>query len=65
MTRFTIGDLVRIRYGKQAGLKGEVIKSLSVDSYEVRLEDSSVFFFSSKGLEGDHRDCARPIRHNC
>lgn len=64
MTRFTVGDLVSIRYGKQAGLKGEILRSLPVDAYEVRLEDGSILFFNSKGLEGDNGDLIRPIRLN-
>lgn len=50
MTRFSVGDRVVIRFGKQQGLKGTIIKSQTGDVYEVRVEDGSVLFFTGKGL---------------
>jgi hypothetical protein len=51
MTIFSIGDQVLIRYGLQQGKKARIIKSRRPDAYMVRVEDGSVRFYSSKGLE--------------
>ena len=51
MARFSVGDRVIIRYGRQQGQKGKIIKSQQADVYEVRVEDGSVLFFSGKGLD--------------
>ena len=51
MTRFCVGEQVTIRYGREQGQKGKIIKSQSADVYQVKVEDGSVLFFSGKGLE--------------
>jgi ribosomal protein L24 len=51
MTHFTVGEQVTIRWGKQEGQKGTIIKSVLADSYKVKIEDGSVAYFSGKGLE--------------
>ena len=56
MTRFSIGEQVTIRYGRQQGQKGKIIKSQSADVYQVKVEDGSVLFFSGKGLKRKSND---------
>ena len=56
MTRFSVGDQVIIRYGRQQGQKGKIIKTQHADVYEVRVEDGSVLFFSGKGLDKERND---------
>jgi hypothetical protein len=51
MTHFTIGDQVKIRYGRQQGQKAKIIKSRTPDAYLCKVEDGSVRFYSGKGLE--------------
>jgi hypothetical protein len=51
MTHFSVGDRVSIRFGKQQGQSGTIIKSQAADAYIVKIEDGSVLFFSGKGLE--------------
>jgi hypothetical protein len=51
MDRFSEGDEVVIRYGKQQGQKGIILKNQAADVYRVRLEDNSVLFFCAKGME--------------
>ena len=51
MTRFSVGDQVIIRYGRQQGQKAKIIKSPQADVFKVKAEDGSVLFFSEKGLE--------------
>jgi hypothetical protein len=49
MIRFSVGEQVTIRYGKQQGQKATIIvKSEPGDSYRVKAEDGAVLFFSSK-----------------
>jgi hypothetical protein len=59
MTGFSVGDQVIIRYGRQQGQKGKIIKSQRADVYEVRIEDGSVLFFSGKGLDKEPNDSNR------
>lgn len=59
MTHFQVGDQVIIRYGGHQGQKGKIIKSRQTDVYEVRVEDGSVLFFSSKGLDKEASGDAR------
>jgi hypothetical protein len=56
MPCFSVGDEVIIRYGRQQGQKGKIIKRQQADVYEVRVEDGSVLFFSGKGLEKERND---------
>lgn len=51
MEHFSVGDPVIIRYGKQQGLRGTIIRNLAADVFRVKLEDGSVMFFCGKGLE--------------
>ena len=51
MTHFSVGDQVVIRFGKQQGQKATIIKQSEGDVYKVKVEDGSIRFFSSKGLE--------------
>jgi len=51
MTYFVVGEHVIIRYGLQQGQKAMIIKSRRPDAYMVKVEDGSVRFYSSKGLE--------------
>jgi hypothetical protein len=51
MTHFSVGDQVVIRYGRQQGQKGKIIRTQLADVYEVKVLDGSILFFSSKGLD--------------
>jgi hypothetical protein len=51
MTRFSAGEQVIIRYGRHQGKRATVIRSQPGDAYRVKVEDGTVLFFSSKGLE--------------
>ena len=51
MTRFSDGERVIIRWGRQQGQRATILKSRPADVYEVKVEDGSVLFFSGKGLE--------------
>jgi len=51
MTRFSEGEQVIIRYGSHQGQKAKVVKSQTKDAYRVKVEDGTVLFFTSKGLE--------------
>lgn len=51
MTRIALGDQVIIRYGKQQGQRGRIIKTQPAEVYEVKVEDGSILFFTGKGLE--------------
>jgi len=51
MTHFSVGEQVIIRYGLQQSQKAKILKCARPDSYMVKVEDGSVRFFSSKGLE--------------
>ncbi len=51
MTQFSVGDQVVIRFGKQQGQKAMILKQSEGDVYKVKVEDGSIHFFSSKGLE--------------
>ena len=54
MTHFVVGEHVIIRYGLQKGQKALIIKSRRPDAYMVKVEDGSVRFYSSKGLEKEN-----------
>ncbi len=51
MTRFSVGEQVIIRYGRQQGQKATIIRSQLADGYMVKVEDGSIRFYSGKGLE--------------
>jgi len=51
MIRLSVGDQVTIRFGKQQGLKGKIIKSPQADVYKVKVDDGSIRYYSGKGLE--------------
>lgn len=57
MERFSEGDTVVIRYGKQQGQAGVILKSQAADVYRVKLDDGSVLFFCGKGME------RKPVKH--
>jgi len=62
MTRFSVGDRVIIRYGRQQGQKAKIIKSPQADVFKVKAEDGSVLFFSGKGLEKQEEAGQHAIR---
>jgi hypothetical protein len=51
MTHFSVGEKVIIRYGRHQGQKAIIIKSQPGDAHRVKVEDGTVLFFTSKGLE--------------
>jgi hypothetical protein len=51
MTHFSVGEQVRIRFGKQQGQKATIIKNPQADAYKVKVEDGSIRYYSWKGLE--------------
>ena len=53
-TRLSVGDQVIIRFGREQGLKGKIIKNQSVDVYRVKIEDGTTLFFSRKGLQEEN-----------
>ena len=54
MTHFSVGEQVIIRYGLQQSKKAQILRYTRPDSYLVKVEDGSVRFFSSKGLEKEN-----------
>ena len=50
MTHFSVGEQVIIRYGRQQGKKA-IISKANWRLVQVKAEDGSILFFSSKGLE--------------
>ena len=54
MTHFSVGEQVIIRYGLHQSQKARILKCGRPDSYMVKVEDGSVRFFSSKGLEKEN-----------
>jgi hypothetical protein len=55
MTRFSVGEQVIIRYGRQQRQKATIIESQPADVYKVKVEDGPVLFFSGKGLEREKK----------
>jgi hypothetical protein len=55
MTRFFVGEPVIIRYGRCQGQKGTILRGPAEDAYRVKVEDGTVHFFSSKGLEKEKK----------
>ncbi len=53
MTSFSVGEEVIILYGRHERQKGVILKALVPDAYKVRVEDGTILFFSSRGLEKD------------
>ena len=51
MTRYLVGDQVRIRYGRHQGHKGTILKRQPAEVYEIKGEDGTTLFFSGEGLE--------------
>ena len=51
MTRFSVGEQVIIRYGRQQGQKATILKCQPAEVYEVKVKDGAILFFSGKGLE--------------
>jgi len=51
MTYFSIGDHVIVRYGRRQGQMATIMGIQSGDAYRVKVEDGSILFFSSKGLD--------------
>ncbi len=50
MTRFSVGDRVRVRYGNHEGHAGTVLAAQPPDVYKVKVDEGPVLFFSGKGL---------------
>ena len=50
MTRFSVGEQVIVRFGKEQGQRAKIIQSQPADVYKVKVENGSVLFFSGKGL---------------
>jgi hypothetical protein len=61
MTSFCVGEHVIIRYGVQQGKRAMVIKSRRPDAYMVKVEDGSVRFYSSKGLEKENEGIQKVV----
>ncbi len=55
MTRFSVGERVIIRYGKQQGQLATILKIQPANVYTVKVEDGSVLCFSDKGLEQEKK----------
>ena len=55
MPRFSVGEQVVVRFGRQQGQKATILKNQRADVYRVKIEDGSVLFFSGKGLEKQER----------
>jgi hypothetical protein len=51
MIYFSVGDEVTIRYGRQQGQKGRIIRTQVADVYEVKVADGRILCFSAKGLQ--------------
>ena len=60
MTRFTVGEQVIIRYGRQQGRKGTILKCQTAEVYEVKVADGAILFFSGKGLEREKERVEQP-----
>jgi hypothetical protein len=50
MTRFSVGDQVIVRWGREEGQRAKIMQSQPDDVYKVKVENGSVLFFSGKGL---------------
>jgi len=50
MTRFSVGEQVIVRFGKEQGQRAKIIQSQPADVYKVKVENGCVRFFSGKGL---------------
>jgi hypothetical protein len=50
MTRFSVGEQVIVRFGKEQGQKARIMQSQPADVYKVKVANGSVLFFSGKGL---------------
>ncbi len=61
MTYFCVGEHVIIRYGLQQGQRAMIIKSRRPDAYMVKVEDGSVRFYSSKGLEKENEGVQKVV----
>ena len=62
MTRFSVGDAVIIRFGKQQGRKATVLKSQPGDAYRAKVEDGFVLFFTGKGLKLAEGEAKKVVR---
>jgi ribosomal protein L24 len=51
MTRFSVGEQVIVRYGRQQGQQGAVLKIQPANVYTVKVKDGPILCFSEKGLE--------------
>jgi hypothetical protein len=50
MTRFSVGEQVIVRWGREEGQRAKIMQSQPADVYKVKVENGSVRFFSGKGL---------------
>jgi hypothetical protein len=53
MTRFSVGEQVFVRFGREQGQRATIIQSQPADVYKVKVENGAVLFFSGKGLAKD------------
>jgi ribosomal protein L24 len=60
MIYLSVGDEVTIRYGRQQGQKGRIIRTQLADVYEVKVADGPIRCFSSKRLHKDLVDQVVP-----
>ena len=60
MTRFAVGEQVIIRFGRQQGRKGTILKRQPAEVYEVKVEGGAILFFSGKGLEREKERVEQP-----
>jgi hypothetical protein len=51
MIYLSVGDEVTIRYGRQQGQKGRIIRTQLADVYEVKVADGPILFYCAKGLQ--------------
>ena len=49
MTRFSVGEQVFVRFGREQGQRAIIIQSKPADVYKVKVENGAVLFFSGKG----------------
>jgi ribosomal protein L24 len=53
MMHLSVGDEVTIRWGRQQGQKGRIIRTQVADVYEVKVADGPILCYSAKGLQKD------------
>jgi hypothetical protein len=51
MTHFSVGERVIVRYGRQQGQQGTILKIQPENVYAVKVKDGPILCFTEKGLE--------------